>query len=63
MDVWIRKCSSFEEEELADLEYWDSMQPEQRLAALEQMRREPKVGDGHFEGLRRVIRRAALGED
>lgn len=61
-EVWIRRCSSFEEEE-ADFEFWSSLTPDERVEALEQMRAEAwKVTGERFERLQRVIHRAQLGD-
>jgi predicted Fe-S protein YdhL (DUF1289 family) len=38
--VWFRKCSSFEEEEEADREFWAQMTGDERVEVLEQMRQE-----------------------
>jgi hypothetical protein len=38
--IWFRRCSSFEEEEEADREFWAQMTGDERIEVLEQMRRE-----------------------
>ena len=55
--LWVRKFSSFEEENRADLEHWQSMGPNQRVDLVEQMRREwwERNGDGQ-QGLRGTVR-------
>jgi hypothetical protein len=55
--VWLRKCSSFEEENQADLEFWQRMTPNERVALVEQIRAEwwERNGDGE-QGLRRAVR-------
>lgn len=55
--LWVRKCSSFAEENRADLEFWQRMTPDERVATVETMRREwwEQQGDGE-QGLRRVVR-------
>jgi hypothetical protein len=56
-DVWLRKGSSFEEEEEADREFWAQMTGRQRVEALEEMRREAwKITGERLERLRRVVR-------
>jgi hypothetical protein len=57
MAVWIRKCTSFEEERRADREFWAQTTPEQRVAAVEELREHwsKQQGDG-VERLRRVVR-------
>jgi hypothetical protein len=55
--VWFRKCSSFEEEEEADREFWAQMTGDERVEVLEQMRQEAwKITGEPLEGLRRVVR-------
>ncbi len=55
--IWIRKCSSFEEENRADREFWQRMTPNERVAVVEQLRDEwwEHHGDGE-PGLRRAVR-------
>jgi hypothetical protein len=57
MDVWVRRCASFEEEQRADRQFWRQMTPEARIQALEELRAQWRTtaGDGH-EGLRRTVR-------
>ena len=63
MPIWIRKCSSFEEERQADSEFWRRLTPDERVAAVEQMRRERSLAEGHGEPrLRRVVRVLAASE-
>jgi hypothetical protein len=55
--VWLRKCSSFEEEEAADREFWQQMTGDERIEVLEQMRRDAwKITGERLEGLRRAVR-------
>jgi hypothetical protein len=55
--VWLRKCTSFEEEEEADREFWGQMTGDERVEALEQMRRDAwKITGERLEGLRRTFR-------
>jgi hypothetical protein len=57
MDLWIRKCSSFEEEAEADREFWSSMTGDERVEALEELRHQAwKVTGERIEGLRRTVR-------
>jgi len=48
MNLWLRKCSSFEEEAEADREFWSQMTGDERVEALEDLRRQP----GRFTGER-----------
>lgn len=56
--LWIKRASSFEEEAEADVEFYRSMSPQERVDLLEQMRADwiesQNEGD---EGLRRTVRR------
>jgi len=55
--IWIRRCDSFEEEARADREFWESLTGEERVEALEDLRREAwKVTGERVEGLRRAVR-------
>jgi hypothetical protein len=57
MDTWLRRCASFEEESEADVEFWRRYSPSERVAILEEMRREWLEQNGQpDEGLRRVAR-------
>lgn len=57
MDLWVRKCTSFEEERAADREFWAQITPDARVAALDEMRAEwaARNADGEH-GLRRTVR-------
>jgi len=57
MKVWIRKCDSFAEERAADREFWASMSPDERVAAVQELRAQWAAmrGESH-EGLRRTVR-------
>jgi predicted Fe-S protein YdhL (DUF1289 family) len=56
-EIWFRKCSSFEEEEEADQEFWARMTGDERVNVLEQMRQEAwKITGEPLERLRRVVR-------
>jgi hypothetical protein len=57
MTVWIRRCASFAEERQADAEFWRQYSPAERVAILEDMRRDWLVKNGRRdEGLRRTAR-------
>lgn len=57
MTVWLRRCRSFAEEAEADREFWAQFSPDERVAMVEQMRREWMEKNGqHDEGLRRTAR-------
>jgi hypothetical protein len=57
MEIWLRKCSSFAEEARADREFWARMTGEERVEALEDLRREAwKVTGERLEGIRKVAR-------
>ncbi len=56
MDLWIRKCSSFEEEADADREFWSSLTGDERVEALEELRRQAwKITGERIEGLRELF--------
>jgi len=58
MDIWLRRSSSFQDESDADAEFWQRMTPDERVAVLEQMRREwLEEHDRGDQGLRRIARR------
>ena len=54
--VWVRKCASFEEEAVADREFWRSMSPDERVMAVEQVRLAGALNGRRVEGFRRVVR-------
>jgi hypothetical protein len=57
MTVWLRRCTSFAEEAEADREFWARFSPDERVAIVEQMRREWMEKNGRLdEGLRRTAR-------
>jgi hypothetical protein len=57
VERWVRKLSSFDEEADADAEFWAAMTPDERVEALEALRRDAwKVTGERIEGLRRVVR-------
>jgi hypothetical protein len=57
MALWVRKCRSFAEETRADREFWAAMTGDERVEALEDLRREAsKVTGERLEGFRRVVR-------
>ncbi len=55
-NVWLRKCSSFEEDNRADREFWQRMTPNERVGIVEELREEwwEQHGDGE-QGLRRAV--------
>ena len=55
--LWIRKCASFAEERAADREFWRQMTPDERVAAVEELRAQWAAlrGSSH-EGFRRTVR-------
>ena len=56
-NVWVRKCASFEEERVADREFWAQLTPDARIAAVEELRAQWAAMSGHgHEGLRRTVR-------
>jgi hypothetical protein len=58
-EVWIRRCSSFEEERVADREFWQQFTPSERVMILEEMRLGKADGSERrrdAEGLRRSLR-------
>ncbi len=57
VDIWVRKCNSFAEERQADREFWALMTPDERVAAVEELRTQwPAAKDDDQPGLRRTIR-------
>jgi hypothetical protein len=58
VEIWVRKCSSFEEERQADREFWATMTGDARVSAVDELRAEWATTSGHgHEGLRRTVRR------
>jgi hypothetical protein len=56
VEIWLRRCSSFAEEAAADREFWARMTGEERVEALEDLRREAwRVTGERLEGLRRAV--------
>lgn len=58
-EIWVRKCASFEEERVADREFWQQFTPSERVMILEEMRLGKAEGDERHrdaEGLRRSVR-------
>ena len=54
---WVRRCDGFAEEAEADRAFWASLSPAQRVAAVEDLRRQwLKMRGTRDEGLRRVVR-------
>lgn len=57
MKRWVRKLTSFDEERTADREFWAQMSPDQRVAAVEELRLEWfKIQGKSNEGLRKTAR-------
>lgn len=57
MAIWVRKCESFEEERVADREFWAALSPDARVAVVEDLRREwAKISGQPIERLRRTAR-------
>ena len=57
MKRWVRKLNSFEEERVADREFWAQLSPDERVAAVEELRTEwSKIRGESHEGLRRTAR-------
>jgi hypothetical protein len=57
MQVWVRKCASFDEDRDADREFWARMTPAERIAAVDELRAQWASMSGHgHEGLRRAVR-------
>ena len=58
MEIWLRRCASFDEEREADAEFWSRFTPDERVSVLEEMRREWLERNGRVdEGLRRTVRK------
>jgi hypothetical protein len=56
MDVWIRKCASFEEEARADREFWKHCTAQQRVEAVEDLRlQSAEDEDGDRQGLEELF--------
>ena len=63
MKRWVRKLTSFEEERAADREFWAQMSPDERVAAVEELRLEwSKIQGKSNEGLRRTARVLVLAK-
>jgi hypothetical protein len=55
MKIWVRKCASFSEERAADREFWSALPPDERVALVEQIRREwAQISGQPIERLRRT---------
>lgn len=56
-DLWLRILDSHAEAEVADAEFWATVPPNERVAAIEDLRRTwLKMKGQSDEGLRRVVR-------
>jgi hypothetical protein len=59
MKTWVRKLSSFEEEQNADREFWSRITPNERVAIVEELRQDwarMQGNDEDLQGLRRTAR-------
>ena len=57
MEIWVRKCSSFAEEQQADPEFWAQVFPDDRVVAVDELRQQWLRSRGETdEGLRRTVR-------
>jgi hypothetical protein len=57
--VWVRKLAGFEAERRADREFWAQLSPDERVAVVEDLRREhiERQADGEAaQRLQRVVR-------
>ncbi|MGH2669509.1 MAG: hypothetical protein ACRDH5_10445 [bacterium] len=55
--VWVRRCASYAEERAADREFWASLTPHQRVAAIDGLRTDwLKLRGLADERLRRAVR-------
>ena len=56
MELWIRKCASFAEERAADRDFWQQMTPDERVAAVDELRAQWAALTGaRHEGFRRTV--------
>ena len=56
-DIWVRKSDSFDEDRQADREFWRAMSPDDRVAAVEDLRKHwARLKGVSDEGLRRTVR-------
>lgn len=56
-EIWVRTCSSPEDEQEADREFWEQMAGDKRVEAVEDMRLDEKVkGRERLGRLRRTVR-------
>ena len=57
MELWVRKCASFAEERAADRDFWQQMTPDERVAAVNELRAQWAALTGaRHEGFRRTVR-------
>jgi hypothetical protein len=57
VQVWVRKCASFEEARDADREFWSRMTPDARVAAVGELRAHWAAMQGDDDQrLRRTVR-------
>jgi pyruvate formate-lyase activating enzyme-like uncharacterized protein len=63
-EIWVRKCSSFEEAEEADQEFWAQMTGDERVQVLEQMRQDAwKITGEPLERIQKVVRIIRLDKE
>jgi hypothetical protein len=56
MELWVRKCASFAEERAADRDFWRQMTPDERVAAVNELRAQWAALTGaRHEGFRRTV--------
>jgi hypothetical protein len=56
-DVWVRKLDSFDDARRADREFWRSVSPDARVAAVEDLRKQwARFQGADDQGLRRTVR-------
>ena len=56
-DIWVRKLGSFEDDRRADREFWRAVPPDERVAAVEDLRQQwAKIQGADEQGLRRTVR-------
>lgn len=59
MKTWVRKLSSFQEEQDADREFWSRLTPDERVSIVEELRQDwarMQGDDEDLQGLRRSAR-------
>ena len=56
VEIWVRKCSSFEEERQADREFWAQLTPNDRVGVVEELREHWARTHGTEQDLGRIRR-------